>query len=166
MMTSTSYKSFIKLPESKNFIFQRVVYDEADTLQIPGFIFAQSHFTWFVTASPDRLSRNELQSAGMKISSTRKSRTLGMGSSQKDDIDAWRYLTVSCHHDYMKESIELPEIQQQTVYFRRRALLDALRRVTPAQVCACVGVRVCAGVNNHDYVDLYCPSCLPAKKSV
>lgn len=55
LLTSNGYEQLIKFrcPEtdrlvSRQFIFQRVVIDEADTLKVPGFEFLDAHFTWFV----------------------------------------------------------------------------------------------------------------------
>jgi len=156
LMTSTAYVNFIKYEGGAmldKFIFQRVVYDEADTLKIPGFKFVDAHFTWFVTGSPERFYTNNMRSTGMKLGATTSPSYSLYGPPPPplsdryggrrhpepvcgdlfQDIATWKSLTVSCEPSYVEEALSLPPLERHTVHVKCRAFYDALRPAVPEE---------------------------------
>lgn len=122
IMTHTAYQQFIKHGAAQDeCVFQRAIFDEADSLNIPGFSWAPAHFMWLVTASPDNLlHHHRVRTANLRLSATR-------------DWMAWNAITVTCAEDEVARHIVLPPPARRTLFFRRSTLVSALESAMPTR---------------------------------
>lgn len=145
LMTNTAYASFVSPRHHLDFhglcVFQRTIYDEADTLNVSNFAYANAHFSWLVTASPRRVVMQKLRSRGMRIGGPSLSPSwyefpdgylpANVHRQLKVNTETWDALTVSCDDAFVAESVALPALRRSTVHVRRQALQDALHSAIP-----------------------------------
>ena len=123
LCNAKNYNSFIK---SCPWYWSRVVYDEADTINIPACAAPQARFVWFVTSSLNNL----LFSNGyyLKLQDSKIVRYITNGISKHGyikntfktletvtDINVLKAMVVKMHDEYIEDYLKLPEIKHHTI---------------------------------------------------
>lgn len=105
IVTNTMWKVFCEY-HGKQYIWERIVYDEADTINIPNNDEVSSDFVWFVTSNPENIWTN----FGVNYGFVRNLifgvyRTANQLSSSRRILNN---IVIKCSNNFLKESYDLP----------------------------------------------------------
>lgn len=160
VVTSTYYNRFATFFANKNLKFQRIIYDEVDSLNIPGCRMIDSRFIWFVTASYG----NVLYPRGY----TRWEPTLhryvwcangivNSGFIKNILLDIWqnvpkklsKLLIVKNDDVYIEKSNHLPEVMKNIIKCRTPKSIHILNGIVDRNIIECLNADDIQGAINH-----------------
>lgn len=149
VVTSTFYNRLAHLLNSKSLKLFRAIFDEVDSMNIPGCVQVESEFYWFVTASYgnllyprgysryDPVLRRHIQNAtGLRNAGFVKNLFLGLFSSVSSDYT--RILVVKNQDAFVQASIELPILNNHFIECRTPAAINILNGLVDKNIIDCL----------------------------
>lgn len=149
LVTSTFYNKFSDIVKRDNIKFQRIFYDEADTININNCAQLDANFYWFVTASygnlvyPKGFAKQERGAnryiwcaEGLKSSGFIKNIFIDMHYSIPRMLI--KTLIVKNSESYVQRSIELPPMITHTIICRTPNTITVLNGIVDKNIIACL----------------------------
>ena len=145
VMTSTAYNEYHSSKNASVFDacgFQRLLIDEATTIDIPVSKFPSVRFMWAVTATPSDLAKSKMSKLFVPTMQSMKTMRTVKKMCDKDlQTHIGRFfesIIVSCDPWFVRASITLPPPQRTTVYYVQTRLMMALQSAMPANAIKAV----------------------------
>lgn len=161
LVTSTYYNMFANhINDKKQYIFQRVIYDEVDHLSIPSCRRTLARFTWFVTASfgnvlyPRGFARWE-SSVRRYIWNANGIAHSGYIKNMLNDIFAnvprelSKIIIVKNKDSFVDHSIRLPPVKRNVVMCKTPATIRVLNGIADRTVIECLNANDIQGAISH-----------------
>lgn len=125
LVSATMYNTFAEMVNEKNLVFARILFDEADSINIPRCIEIKSGFCWLVSSSVDNLLHPKgykTQNTGIKGSGFIKDTCVRLGPYKS-------HIFLKNSDELIKESFNLPEPTCYYYWCKRTKVLTILENL-------------------------------------
>lgn len=149
IVTATFYNRILQLINRKNVKLQRIIFDEADSLNIPGCSKPEANFFWFVTASygntlypkgyhkyDSRMGRYVWYANGLKTSGFIKNIFSDLNNSIPKDFI--KVLMIKNTEAYVETSLSLPEVNSNIILCKTPVTINILNGIVDNNLITCL----------------------------
>lgn len=160
VITSSMYNRFAQYTCRHNLCFQRVIYDEVDSLNIPNCKTIDAQFYWLVTASYGNLlyprgyhswvrdlQRYEWYASGMRCAGFIRSLLIDLGSYIPHSM--MKVIVIKNSERYVEHSMRLPEIVYHIVRCRTPFSINVLNGIVDKTIIECLNADDIGGAIEH-----------------
>lgn len=127
IITDTAFKRLLGYQELAHVTFQRLIIDEADSIDIPSYKQPDSFFTWYVTATPIALLTRAATAGLRRIFNT-------PWELERIVSGAVTHLIVESAPEFVDEALRLPSVQEVRLEAVRSRIHDVIHSYVPATV--------------------------------
>lgn len=147
LVTSTFYNRFVEIARKENIKFQRIIFDEADSITMNGCYTPEASFYWFVTASYGNLlypkgfvkqDANRFIWYAHGIRSTGFIRNVFVDMYYTVPRDIMKTLIIKNSEAYIQHSIELPPLESYMIRCKTPHSIRVLYDIVDKNIISCL----------------------------